>query len=197
MDVFYEIVAGRYLKIMRAAASARSILLHCLSRRHQYRPVARTAGDLPSNNEGCSETRVSEQKNKGGKKKKSNFRHISPPPPPSPSLHPLRTCTSKQWRGCRVEGWRWGGGAGRQSQKPAWPGEEEGEKCRAASEKRGEILVREQPLVTRDISTSSQRPGQLHRGRGRGEEVLEVVPGCGSGVLWWRFKKRVSASFSP
>lgn len=96
MDVFYEIVAGRYLKIMRRAASAQSILLRCLPRRYQYRPVARTAGDLPSNNEG-SASRSRRIRGKKGKKEKQFSPHITPPSP-----YPLRTCTSKQWWGSRV-----------------------------------------------------------------------------------------------
>lgn len=96
VDVFYEIVARRYLKIMRRAVSAQSILLRCLPRWYQYHPVARTAGDLPSNNEGSASwsRRIGGKK---GKKEKQFSPHITPP-----SLYPLRTCTSKQWWGSGV-----------------------------------------------------------------------------------------------
>lgn len=169
VDVFYEIVAGRYLKIMRRAASAQSILLRCLPRWYQYRPVARTAGDLPSNNEGPASwsRRIRGEKKE---KKKSNFRHISPPYPRTP-WEPAHQSSGGE-AGRRRRWWCWM----RQSQKPAWPCEGEGEKCRRASEHRGEILDVEQPLVLTEHCRRLVQPGIR----------CPRVGGSGSGLGVWR-----------
>lgn len=82
LDVLYEIVARRYLRIMRQSSIARAIFLHCSLTGTN---TVLSQGQL----ETCPPTM---RRSSSHSWRKSNFRHRTP----------LRTCTSKrpQWWGC-------------------------------------------------------------------------------------------------